>query len=249
MFSGSKIKQIRKNLYNIKNPRILSRSKINEIEKDLIELEESLSKLNKYYDYDNTEQTRIRDLENLFGEFDDDYYKPIKIKGALNDNYIEYESRVDKDKNLSPKEYLDIIKPYLSNMINDYKIQNEWKIQLTMSINFISYEDSDAAQSRHTKSDNIEIMMGSETDDIINKLFESLLQRYQEGLEETMKGRDFVPDSVDLLYYHLHKISLKRGKSYVDSPKWLKNKKATINPKNNDDKCFFSICHTSHVTS
>ena len=73
---------------------------------------------------------------------------------------------------------------------------------------------------------------------IINKLFESLLQRYQEGLEEKMKGRDFVPDSVDLLYYHLHKISLKRGKSYVDSPKWLKNKKATINPKNNDDKCF-----------
>ena len=112
-------------------------------------------------------------------------------------------------------------------MINDYKIQ------LTMIINFISYKDSDAAQSRHTKSDNIEIMMGSETDDIINKLFESLLQRYQEGLEEIMKGRDFVPDSVDLLYYHLHKISLKRGKSYVDSPKWLKNKKATINPKNN----------------
>ena len=174
----------------------------------------------------------------MFGEFDDDYYKPIKIKGALNDNYIEYESRGDKDKNLSPKEYLDIIKPYLSNMINDYKIQNEWKIQLTMSINFISYEDSDAAQSRHTKSDNIEIMMVGETNDIICKLFESLLQRYREGLEESMKKSDFAPNSVDLLYYHLHKISLKSGKSYEDSPKWLKNKKATINPKDNDDKYF-----------
>ena len=87
-------------------------------------------------------------------------------------------------------------------------------IQLTMSINFISYKDSDAAQSRHTKSDNIEIMMGSETDDIINKLFESLLQRYQEGLEKTMKRSDFLPDSVDL-YYHLPKITLKRGKSYM----------------------------------
>ena len=107
-----------------------------------------------------------------------------------------------------------------------------------MLINFISYKDSDTAQSRHTKSDNIEIMMGSETDDIIDKLFESLLQRYQEGLEESMKKSDFVSDSGDLLYYHLHKLSLKRGKSYVDSPKWLKNKKATINPKNNDDKCF-----------
>ena len=102
-----------------------------------------------------------------------------------------------------------------------------------MSINFISYKDFDAAQSKHTKSDNIEIIIGSETDDIINKLFESLLQRYQEGLEKTMKRSDFVPDSIDLFYYHLHKISLKRGKSYVDSSKWLKNKKTTINPKNN----------------
>ena len=62
----------------------------------------------------------MRDIENLFGEFDDDYCKPIKIKGAFNDNYIEYERRGDKDKNLLPKEYLYIIKPYLSDMINDY---------------------------------------------------------------------------------------------------------------------------------
>ena len=40
-----------------------------------------------------------------------------------------------------------------------------------------------------------------------------------------MKGSEFVFNSVDLLYYHLHKISLKRGESYIDSPKWLKNKK------------------------
>ena len=92
-------------------------------------------------------------------------------------------------------------------MINDYKTQSEWKIQLTMSINFISFKDSDAAQNKQTKSDNIEIMMGSETDDIINKLFKSLLQRYQEGLEKTIKESDFVPDGIDLLYYHFHKTS------------------------------------------
>ena len=207
--------------------------------KKTIKLKERFSKLNKYYNYNNIEYKRITDIKNLFGEFDDDYYKPIKNKNsAFNGNYIEYEKRGDKDKNLSPKEYLDIIKPYLSDMINDYKTQSEWKIKLTMSINFISFNDSDAAQNKHTKSDDTEIMIGSETDDIINKLFESLLQRYLEGLEEKMKGSDFAPDSVDLLYYHLHKISLKRGKSYVDSPKWLKNKKVTINPKNNDDKRF-----------
>ena len=73
--------------------------------------------------------------------------------------------------------------------------------------------------------------MGSETDDIINELFKSFLQRYQEGLKESMTGSDFCFDSADLLYYHLHKIGLKRGKSYIDSPEWMKNKKATTNPK------------------
>ena len=53
-----------------------------------------------------------------------------------------------------------------------------------------------------------------------------------------MKGSEFVFDNVDAWYYKLHKISLNRGGSYIDSPKWLKNKKATINSKNNDDKCF-----------
>ena len=75
-------------------------------------------------------------------------------------------------------------------------------------------------------------MMGKETNNVIDELFESLLQRYQNNLEESMRGNEFVCDSIDLLYYHLHKVSLKRGRSYVDSPKWLKNKRATINLKN-----------------
>ena len=64
------------------------------------------------------------------------------------------------------------------------------------------------------------------------------MQKYQEGLEEKVRASEFVFDSIDLFHYNLHKISLNRGKSYIDSPKWLKNKKTTINLKNNDDKCF-----------
>ena len=90
----------------------------------------------------------------------------------------------------------------------------------------------------HSKINNVEIMIGSETDEIIVELFESFLQKYQEGLEESMRGSEFVYDSADVLYYSLNKVSLSRGQSYIDSPKWLKNKKATINPKNKDDKCF-----------
>ena len=88
----------------------------------------------------------------------------------------------------------------------------------------------------HTKSNNVEIMIGSETDEVIENLLKSFLQKYQEGLEESMKGSEFVCDSVDVLYYNLNKVSLSRDGSYIDSPKWLKNKKATINPKNKDGK-------------
>ena len=83
-----------------------------------------------------------------------------------------------------------------------------------------------------------EIMVGNETYEIIKKLFESLLQKYQERLEKPMKGKEFVDDSVDLLYYKLHRLSLNRVGSYIDSPEWLKYKKATINTENNDAKCF-----------
>ena len=107
-----------------------------------------------------------------------------------------------------------------------------------MSINFISSKDSDETCTRHAKSNNIEIVMGNETDEIIKELFKFFLHKYQVGLEEWMKGSDFVFDIVDILLYKLHKISLNRGGSYIDSPEWLKNKKATINPKNKDDQCF-----------
>ena len=53
-----------------------------------------------------------------------------------------------------------------------------------------------------------------------------------------MRGSDFEFDGVNQLYYDFNKISLNSGGSYIDSPKWLKDKKSTINPKNNDDKCF-----------
>ena len=69
------------------------------------------------------------------------------------------------------------------------------------------------------KSNNAEVMVGSETNEIIIDLFESLLQKYQEGLEESMRGSEFVFDSVDVLYYNLNKVSLSRSGSYIDSPK------------------------------
>ena len=104
----------------------------------------------------------------------------------------------------------------MSDIINNHKTQGEWKINLTMAINFFSSKDSEEIHTMHSKSDNMEILIGNETDEIIEDLFDSLLQRYQKGLEESMNGSEFVFDNVDSLYYKLHKISLNRDRSYVD---------------------------------
>ena len=90
----------------------------------------------------------------------------------------------------------------------------------------------------YTRSDNVEIMFGDDNDDIIEQRFRPLLQKYEENLQNKMRGSDFEFDGVNFLYYDFNKISLNRGGSYIDSPKWLKDKKSTINPKNNDDKYF-----------
>ena len=158
--SKRKIKKTRKVLYRIEN------KKIKEIEKNLPKLEKRLSKLKKYYDYDDVEY-KGRDVKNLFNlSINEDYYEPIKINDAFNRNYIEYESKGDKNKTLSIKEYLNMIRPYLRDIINDhntqgewkvhsgnevinYKTQGEWKIQLTMIINFTSSTDFDEIRTMH----------------------------------------------------------------------------------------------------
>ena len=131
-FLKPKIKEIKRNLYEIEHKKNLSKSKIKEIEQNLIILEEILFKLNKYYDYDYIKYKGIKDVANLFSGvalnriafnqlIDEDYYRPMRTKSAFNGNCIEYESKGDKDKHSSPKEYLDMIKPYLNDKINDHK--------------------------------------------------------------------------------------------------------------------------------
>ena len=211
-FSRQELKEIRKDLYEIKNKK--GRLKSKKTKNNLNKLEERIYKLNRYYDYNDVKYRGIRDIKDLFDlSISEDYYKPIIVNTAFNNNYIRYESKGDK---------------------------GEWKIQLTAEFNFISsIPDSDETRMMHTKSDNLEITIGSDTDEVIEDLFKSLLQRYQEGLEEKMKGSEFVFDGVNVLYYDFNKISLNRGGSYIKSPAWLSSKKATINPQNKkEDMCF-----------
>ena len=107
-----------------------------------------------------------------------------------------------------------------------------------MHVNFVSSNYAVEICTIFVWSDNEEIRLGNETDDIIKGLINSFLNNYQKEEIILRNGSNFVFESVDLLSYHIHKTSLKRGKSYIKSPKWVINKRATINPKNKDNKCF-----------
>ena len=130
-------------------------------------------------------------------------------------------------------------------MIDDYKSKGEWKIQITMRIIFISFIDKNETQVMHTKSDNVEIMNGTDTSDAINKLINSFMKRYQEGLETKAKGSSYIFERIDLLEYLLHKIILNRGSSYIKSREWLYNKGVTINTKNTKNNNSFQFAITA----
>ena len=114
-FSRQELKQIKKNLHEIENKKNFSASK--KAKKYLNKLEERIYKLNKYYDYDDAEYRGIKKISNLFDlSISENYYQPIIVKGAFNNNYIQYESKGDKDKTLAISQYLNMIRPYLVNL-------------------------------------------------------------------------------------------------------------------------------------
>ena len=123
-------------------------------------------------------------------------------------------------------------------MINDRKTARKvWKIQISVDVNFISSEDTGKTRTV-VWSNNMKIMWGSDTDDIIRELFEIFLRNYQDELK-IISGSEFNFESVELMDYKLHRIHLKRGGLYLKSLEWLLHKRATTNPKNeNDEKCF-----------
>ena len=135
--------KIKKELYEVERKKNLSDKEKEKIDDNLYELVNKLNKKEKYryHDHDDLDCHGIRDIENLFdANNNEDYYKRILVKSSFNESYKCYESRGDKDKKLSIEQYLDMIKPYLSDLINENKAietsSNEWKIQMNMHINF-----------------------------------------------------------------------------------------------------------------
>ena len=123
---------------------------------------------------------------------------------------------------------------------NDDTDRAEKNIQLTMQNSCISTKGFEETRTIYKKGEPVEILMGSNTEDVISKLFNTLLQRLQQAQETSDdNGSEFIPDSVDLLYYHFQRIDIRRAESHIMSPDWKASKKATLNPKNEkDNKCF-----------
>ena len=107
-----------------------------------------------------------------------------------------------------------------------------------MHVNFISSKDTGENHTIFVWSDNEEVRLGNETDDITKELFKSFLNNFQKEEIILRKRSDFLFESADLWSYSVHKISLKRGKSYPKAVQWVINERATINPRNKDNKCF-----------
>ena len=104
----------------------------------------------------------------------------------------------------------------------------------------ISTRNFEETRTIYSKSKPVEIFMGSDTEDVIDTLFNTILQRFQQAQETSNdKGSEFIPESVELLQYYFQKTNIRRAESYKISLDWLVNKGATINPKNEkDNKCF-----------
>ena len=197
------MKEIRNHLYNIENKNELENSNeyLNELDKKII-------KLNEYNNNNNNNNNNNDFIENVRDLFNIVNYEPILIKTGFDNNYLEYRS--EGNDSLSFEEYLNLIKPYLNDLINDKKDKGEWKLQLSAEISFVSQKpDSDEKRVMYTRSICEEFMSGSETEEITENLFKSVLQRYQDNLNEKMKGSDFIFNGINYLFYDFNRVSIR----------------------------------------
>ena len=237
--SREEVNDIRANIY--RNTKLYEYyvNKTNLNKKQTNSFNKAINNLDKLREYllnkepSNDDNTPC-ELDKLFEHHE--FYKPIVSTSSFEGNYVKYTSSNDFTRSIVA--YFENIKFYLSNLIYYYMLKGECKIQLYMQISFISLTNEES-DTMHSNSDNIEIMRGIDTTNVVNRLIESFKQMYQEGLETRMRGSSYVFNQVKLLEYHFHKISLSRGSSYIPAPKWIANKKCTINPKNTkDNRCY-----------
>ena len=131
---------------------------------------------------ENKSKDGIRRLFNVFKpkKTDDD------VDGRRN-NYIEYTNEKHDYNNLSPEEYLDVSRPYLKDLVNDYSQSGEWKIQLVILNRCVSSTNFEETRFVCSANNNIEIFRRSDKDEVIDKLFDTLLQDFKKHKKHHLK--------------------------------------------------------------
>ena len=182
LIKSQQTKEIRNHLYNIDTNKLDNNS--NKLDNNNNNNNKSDNNSNKLYNnnsnkLDNNNSKKLDKkinnnnnddfIENIRDLFNIVNCEPLLIKTGFDSNYLEYRS--EGNNSLSFEDYINLIKPYLNDLINVYKTKGEWKLQLSAEISFISQKsDSDETRIMYTRSLCEEIMSGSETEEIMEKL-------------------------------------------------------------------------------
>ena len=189
--------------------------------------------------FDSSGYYGLNDLEHTFGDLDN-YYKPVLAKDSFDGNYQMYICRGDKEEALNIYQYLEKIRPYLIALIDEKKSISH-KIQLDIAINLTHLIKKDKI-TFYVKSKNVECHPSDNTEEILNLLIDSRLEYFTDKLMIYRTDSSYVFSSID--GFSIHKIDLRRASSYISTPKWIKTKKAIINPKNKSDNYCFTYATT-----
>ena len=94
-----------------------------------------------------------------------------------------------------------------------------------MQNNCISTKNFEDTCTIYTRSEPVEIFVGSNTSDVTDRPVDTTLKRFQEAIKTSVKESEFTYESVGLLYYHFQRIDIRRPESYIIYPYWIVSKK------------------------
>ena len=238
-------RKMKKRLYDIGKMTKINRSLKNKLLKELNSISSDLKfvQKNMISDYRDENYANIDDIEYIFWDIDN-YYTPMLTSSLFNKGHQRYHFRGDKMRNMSVMSYFDKIKPYLRVLIYENKAY-EQKIQIDIGFNMVHISDNRRI-THSSRSDNVICMPSSNANKILEQLLSSLYEKFNDDLQLSRESSSFVYESVEECNIHFHKKDLRRVTSFIDTPEWLKHKKATINTQNvNNVYCFMYAATTA----
>ena len=158
--------------------------------------------------YKDDSYENIDDIECIFGDIDN-YYAPVFSSSLFNNGGRRYHFRGDPMRNMSVKEYLSKIEPYLRQLIDVNKVY-EQKTQLDIGFHMIHIDDKRRI-THFSRSDNVVCIPSSDTNKILNELLTSLYEKYQKDLQLSRTSSSFSYESVEECNIHFNKIGLRGG--------------------------------------